>query len=432
MDLYTVDFDSINEAGIEEFLGLGQPIQERPTEGLRFDFKQDFSKDFGAAVAAMANSYGGIIIIGVMPAQTGGSVSKNIPESLAGITGVELTQRALHLIRDSVQPVPVFKILERRLKGNPAKGVVVIRVEPGPYPPYMYLPGKKIQVRRGDGNESVTMLELESLLERRTRDGGMPRAARAPDIFALQHYPENRVGMSPPARCRNFFSVSLIPWDFGQVFLDLSLERRIAAHAGACFLRDSMLPLWEIKAKKTVRARLFEYAKWDYPKLIHRIWRVTNQGVIQFLTAIPYDEPEIIGNLFLDFLSTIKMGELFLLEHGYFGNVDVKVDLSSYDGKMEMKTPDIVIGQKRGNGTADVLGGVHGLDSPPKNRNTWQYYTTASFEQLRSPVDLTTAIFAENLRELWECEFNMDRLREQVAVFYADQFLSNLPKDARR
>lgn len=428
MDLFTASLESVSEGDLSSFLGLGLPVEQRPSEGQRLDFKKEIPADLARHVAAFANTYGGIFLIGVGPARVAGREEKNIPGSLIGIPATEAKLRVTHMIRDSVYPVPVFQVSQCLLKRDPSRTVVIIRVAAGDHPPYMYLKKREIPIRRGDGSDNASPFDLESLLARRTSDAAEKRAARVHDILIRQRYPDQlqQYPSPEPSRARNYQTISIIPWDFSPVNLDRNLERRIEKRIQDTYVRDLTADLAAVSLQKSVAARWVEFERADFAKLVHRKWRMNHDGVIQFSSAIPYNGPELIGNLFLDFFSTLKLGELILSEFEVFGNVDFRSEISCIDSEVAMKLPVAHAGAPLGD--PDVMSGVRvRTPKPVQGRNSWTYHATALFGQLGQPVELAALVFSEHLRQVWQCEFDFDQLQLQLNLFWKNEFVRNLP-----
>jgi len=69
-DLYSVDLRSVSGAdlfrAIAEFLRLDLPADARPREGYLLDFKQDLSESFLHTIAALANTFGGLVLLALV------------------------------------------------------------------------------------------------------------------------------------------------------------------------------------------------------------------------------------------------------------------------------------------------------------------------------------------------------------------------------
>ena len=63
MNLFSADLDSVSFEGVEDFLAIKAPIEQRPPEGLRIDYKLKEPADLSDTVAAFANSFGGCCLL---------------------------------------------------------------------------------------------------------------------------------------------------------------------------------------------------------------------------------------------------------------------------------------------------------------------------------------------------------------------------------
>lgn len=434
-DLFTTNLESIDQDDVASFLGIHLPPEQRPTEGQRFDFKELLPENLGEDVAAFANTFGGLLVLGVEPHKSSEKKKeKNIPGALIGLEGTELKLRVTQMIRDSIYPVPAFEVAAHPLKTAPGRSFVVVRVEPGGFPPYMFIKNRRnsIPIRRGDGTEMASPLDLEGLLARRQANAEEKRERLlAEDIHVLQILPDQQFQYPNQqlTRARNFQAISLVPWHFPRINLDSNIERRIELFIKAVFVRDRLTPLSALSIVKSVRARWVEYDLIDHKKLIHRKWRITQDGVISFVSTIPYGDEELLGNLVVDFFSALKLANLFHSEFECFGNLDLRSEVSSIDAGLSLKTPVLTTGVALPN-THDMQGINLRRKTPAKTNNTWIYLTRIANSQLSSPVDIATLVFSEHLREIWQGEFKAEGLRSQLASFWEDQFLANLPRGA--
>lgn len=80
-DLFTDALDSLTITEILAFLCLDLAEDKRPREGQRIDFKLDLPQDIGKDVAAMSNSDGGLIFIGV----NADKAKQNVPVAADGV-----------------------------------------------------------------------------------------------------------------------------------------------------------------------------------------------------------------------------------------------------------------------------------------------------------------------------------------------------------
>lgn len=131
-NLFLNDLSHLSTADVEAFLALSSPEDQRPTETSRLDFKESFIPDIGDAVAALANTHGGLILIGVRADKT----KQNIPIDMPGATnlGPDARARITDAILATVQPRPEIDHIGL-VNGRTGGAVIaVIRVSEGPIP----------------------------------------------------------------------------------------------------------------------------------------------------------------------------------------------------------------------------------------------------------------------------------------------------------
>ena len=101
-------------------------------ETVFFEFKSDkiAPREVAEEVCAFANTYGGYLLLGVENDKT--------------ITGCkQWTEHRIHTtMHDSLTPSPIFEVKRFKTVHGP---IFVIRVEPGPFPPYITTRGKILQ-----------------------------------------------------------------------------------------------------------------------------------------------------------------------------------------------------------------------------------------------------------------------------------------------
>lgn len=121
--MFNIPIDAITIQDIEQFLQSGV------REGVLLDFKAEFPKRLDKTIASMANTYGGMVLIGVEETASGGGV---LP--IKGVVLVRgLREKVIQIGIDSIYPplIPEAKVVE--FKSDPAlaepdRAVVVIRV----------------------------------------------------------------------------------------------------------------------------------------------------------------------------------------------------------------------------------------------------------------------------------------------------------------
>jgi hypothetical protein len=167
MDLFSADLDSISFAGVEDFLAINAPLEQRPPEGLRIDYKIKEPRELSETVAAFANTFGGLLFIGVESRRT----EYNFPISLPGeaFGGGDIKARIAGKILSQVTPRPEFSIGVAPLPTQSDRAVAVVRVVAGVWPPYEFSASNtlRIPVRIADTTRQATLREIEQLIQRR-------------------------------------------------------------------------------------------------------------------------------------------------------------------------------------------------------------------------------------------------------------------------
>ena len=102
-DLFSNAVTNISFQALQEFLGLSQPENQRIPEGPTIDYKKDLPNDLGQSVAALANSYGGLIFIGIKSDKS----KNNVPVEWTGVNlGADPIARLTNKIISTVRPPP--------------------------------------------------------------------------------------------------------------------------------------------------------------------------------------------------------------------------------------------------------------------------------------------------------------------------------------
>lgn len=167
MDLFSANLDSILATDVEDFLAIKAPIEQRPPEGLRIDYKVKEPTELSETVAAFANTFGGLLFIGVESHRS----KYNFPISLPGevFVGGDIKARIAGKILSQVTPRPEFNVGVAPHPTQSDRAVAVVRVPAGVWPPYEFSTSNtvRIPVRIADTTRQATLREIEQLIQRR-------------------------------------------------------------------------------------------------------------------------------------------------------------------------------------------------------------------------------------------------------------------------
>src|SRR5947209_14512704 len=121
VDLFTVDFNTLNND--HKYSAIAEFSKAQPNESNRHDFKLIWTDESIKHVAGFANTFGGILIIGVGKGQTD-------PEpTLTGVSSAaELTTKIASAIATNISPSPSYDIMECHAPGEVSKRFCVVRI----------------------------------------------------------------------------------------------------------------------------------------------------------------------------------------------------------------------------------------------------------------------------------------------------------------
>ena len=159
--IYTSPIDGVTWSAVEEFCAQGI------VEGTYLDYKVDFPNELARTIAAMANTLGGVILIGVEESTDG---KPKLP--LVGIPlDRGLAERVTNIVLTNITP-PVFPEVVICSDASKAKAIVVIRVPQSPETPHAIRHNTRVYLRTGNRNnpeELATLDQVEWLQSKRAR-----------------------------------------------------------------------------------------------------------------------------------------------------------------------------------------------------------------------------------------------------------------------
>jgi predicted HTH transcriptional regulator len=126
VNLFTDDLNSLSGseiyAAIEELLCLSDPESERLCEGWTLDFKEQWSDDMLKHAAAFANTFGGLLLVGV--SEKGGK-----PQDIVGVhLRSELKTQIASSISANISPTPSFGIAECLHPRDATRRIAVVQI----------------------------------------------------------------------------------------------------------------------------------------------------------------------------------------------------------------------------------------------------------------------------------------------------------------
>jgi hypothetical protein len=404
-NLFTDPLSAVTAKDIGEFLCLTCPENQRPQEGTQIDYKTDLPQDLGDTIAAFANTYGGLIFIGVKSDKA----KQNIPVAMPGAKiGGDVRARLTDRIISTVYPRPDFEVHSAPM-GAAGESVVLIRVRQGTFPPYEYSQGAtiRIPVRVQDTNRQATVREIEDLFKRRETSN------RSPEELVTNYLDSDRFFCAVEGIPDPFIhKVVIVPRVALQLRLDSKLEKAFRALIRSCF---------QTSREFTGVQSPGPYLQAEYLKSpSHRIWRIWPSAALGF--AANHSRlrgPEPIGNLAADLLFSCRLAARLFEDHGYFGGSVLADVLASPTHKFAALFPP-----PGGLGDYDEVPGIYfeGRISPGQpERATWT--EEMDWQSLRDPGETTASAMLDLVRHITGARIDFETLLEGVARLADDSYL---------
>jgi hypothetical protein len=222
IDLFTIDFQRLENdvlyGAISEFARVS------PNESNRHDFKLQWTEETMQAVAAFANTFGGILLIGVEKSQT------DVEPRLTGVSSTrELMTSIASSISTNISPTPIYDIAECHKPAEANTRFCVVRVRNSSQ---LYLVTKKnappVWVRDADRTIRANAAHLRRLIEReKDAPANLATALRQAAIQILDQMTIGRNYQDDPNwplgttdRSEAFFRIGLVPSEQKVISLD--------------------------------------------------------------------------------------------------------------------------------------------------------------------------------------------------------------------
>jgi hypothetical protein len=167
VDLYNADLNSLGGAelyaAIEALIRLNDAPADRLSEGWILDYKEQWSDEMLKHVAAFANTFGGLLLVGV-------SERDGKPHEIIGVQlKSELKTQIASSISANISPTPSFDIGECIHPKDSTRRIAIVRIRNINRLHYFMKGDKPVYVRNEDESRPANAGQLRSLIEQRTR-----------------------------------------------------------------------------------------------------------------------------------------------------------------------------------------------------------------------------------------------------------------------
>jgi len=336
--MFTLKLEEINFEKIKTF------CEEQIPEGETIEYKGDFPKDLEKSISAMANTYGGIILIGVKADQT-----KNVP--ILPIEGIALTkgleERVTSIcLRNIIHPYfPQVKVCDFKNDKGEDRVVIFIRVHESDQTPHAINNNTDVYFRIKSQNEpfrKATVDEIDWLKNRRQKAVENRKALMqcADQRFLNMPFdPEDRIHIATTKKDlhSSYRKVSIIPVFPNKPLFEYSelsalrntfhnpqdqvfcLDKSISSSGSLCFpyvvKSNSLIPDW------------FSYSEFNIYGLVYN-----KQGLWE--DADPENKELFYVSYFLkQIYRVVTVGRTIYEKAGYFGSALIEMEVGGILGK---------------------------------------------------------------------------------------------------
>jgi hypothetical protein len=223
---------------VEAFTRISQPPTDRTQEGYLVDFKAIWSVPALQTVAAFANTFGGLLLVGV-------SDDHGRADQIVGIVAQrqELKTSIASSIASNISPTPRYEIRDVAFPSDPTRHLCIVRVRKGHG---LYLLTKKgeppVYIRNEDESRPADAARLQALLATRAIPGhpagSEPFAYVQPSIGTQRPFvTKAQIQNGQPQRFRSetFLQLTLQPEEPLAVHLELSVEQKLLSVVRAIY-----------------------------------------------------------------------------------------------------------------------------------------------------------------------------------------------------
>jgi hypothetical protein len=337
LDLFTADFSILTGAdlytAIVDFTRCNLPPEERTQEGYTVDFKEKWSERSLRVIAAFANTFGGIVVVGV--SEDKGRANEIVGEQSKG----ELKTRLAAAIAASITPTPSFDIGECEVPGATERRLCVIRVRPTNRIHFLTTKDAPVYVRNEDQALPARAAELRSLIIR-DRDLGHsgPRVIDQNRIFQLLPITKRRSADAGQKAAQgriaadSVLRVWIAPEQKCKLSLDYNTELIFRDIVFKTFPKDSFAEdsTWN-SSEDTIRQKSF--CRIDYAHLdrdLESKWLFTDTGEFGYASVLSLDLPVgkslwSLPDLTVELIASIRAAHAVLTNIGYLGEAQIDI-----------------------------------------------------------------------------------------------------------
>lgn len=425
IDLFTADFVQLQNDDL--YNAIAEFADVSPNESNRHDFKLQWNNETIQDVAAFANTFGGLLFIGIEKGQN------DLHATLRGVpSNSELTTGIATAISTNISPTPVYDIAECYKPDEPGKRFCVIRVSSSPTISLVTKKGlSPVWLRDVDRTTRADAAQLRRMIDRERTVPSELQGSLVTSVY--QMFDQMMIGydysiggnwaLSPCQRSATFFKVALVPVESKLLRLDRNTENKFLNLIRTYYRRISLTlagtqpPAQDAEERA---ASFYEYRWYHAGIKYENRWRLTDKLVVAHATQIEYEQQWSLTDAVLYTLLLLKIGAKWWESSRYFGDGVLATSLYPMNfplarGSSQHYATLFNPGQGSFGMNADVL-------TTTVTRNpASQAFVNVTFSNIRDDVpELVTLLFNMLLRDLGHAII-WDEFKENVRKIWEGQ-----------
>jgi len=323
-DLFTAQLSNLNNDQL--YSAIVEFAQAQPNESNRHDFKSVWTNDAVKDVAAFANTFGGLLIIGV---------GKGQDDTQAKVIGVasssELTTGIASAIATNISPTPSYEIMECYRPGETNKRFCVVRIRSDST---LHLVTKKgigpVWIRNADQTIPADAAQLRGLIDRERQiiasvDDALTERAQGilGEMIIGHQYTDTEDWTRVWQRSETYFKLALVPREMRLTRLDVRDENKFTAliHNHYRRVASNLHGASPVAIDAANRGGDFYEYRWYHRNLDYEgRWRVTNRLDIAHATQVKADNKWSLVDTVMYIVLLLKVGAAWWKALGYFGD----------------------------------------------------------------------------------------------------------------
>jgi Schlafen, AlbA_2 len=302
----------------------------QPNEGWLHDYTETWDDAALTKIAAFANTFGGVLIVGVRKKKS------DVKCYVVGTqSNTEHKTKVASSIAANISPTPPYDIFECHEPGQPTKRFCVVRVRSSKA---LYLITKKgfqpVYVRNEDEARPADAAQLRALIERQGKaPTDLPRLARQAeqlrDALNLRRNYKDTTSetwfLSASDAADTFLKLELIPSQRQWIDVEASHENRFRTLVASLYPRIAETRGGVAKETSNRGADYYEYV-WYHTNIdFEARWRITGTGEVAQANRIEYQYPVGPGewsivDLAFYVIQFARLGAAWWQSLGYFGD----------------------------------------------------------------------------------------------------------------